>query len=54
VIQVKQHLRPMRGGAQSHLMFAEDGHYYVVKFQNNPNIFEFSPMNCWPRASPNV
>lgn len=26
----------MRGGAQSHLMFAEDGHYYVVKFQNNP------------------
>jgi len=36
VIQVKQHLRPMRGGAQSHLMFAEDGHYYVVKFQNNP------------------
>jgi len=36
VIQVKQHLRPMRGGAQSHLMFADDGHYYVVKFQNNP------------------
>ena len=26
----------MRGGAQSHLMFADDGHYYVVKFQNNP------------------
>jgi len=26
----------MHGGAQSHLMFAEDGHYYVVKFQNNP------------------
>ena len=26
----------MRGGAQSHLMFAGDGHYYVVKFQNNP------------------
>ena len=36
MIQVKQHLRPMRGGAQSHLMFADDGHYYVVKFQNNP------------------
>jgi hypothetical protein len=36
VIQAKQHLRPMRGGAQSHLMFADDGHYYVVKFQNNP------------------
>ena len=26
----------MRGGAQSHLMFADDSHYYVVKFQNNP------------------
>jgi hypothetical protein len=26
----------MRGGAQAHLMRAEDGHYYVVKFQNNP------------------
>ena len=36
VIYAKQHLRPMRGGAQSHLMFADDGHYYVVKFQNNP------------------
>jgi hypothetical protein len=36
VIHAKQHLRPMRGGAQGHLMFADDGHYYVVKFQNNP------------------
>ncbi len=26
----------MRGGAQSHLMRCSDGHYYVVKFQNNP------------------
>lgn len=26
----------MRGGAQSHLMRAADGHYYVVKFVNNP------------------
>jgi hypothetical protein len=26
----------MRGGAQSHLMRAADGHFYVVKFQNNP------------------
>lgn len=29
-------LRKMRGGAQSHLIEAEDGHFYVVKFQNNP------------------
>ena len=26
----------MRGGAQSHLMRCDDGDYYVVKFQNNP------------------
>jgi hypothetical protein len=26
----------MRSGAQSHLMRCADGHYYVVKFQNNP------------------
>jgi hypothetical protein len=31
-----QHIRPMRGGSQSHLMRASDGAYYVVKFQNNP------------------
>jgi hypothetical protein len=29
-------IRKMRGGAQSHLMVANDGHYYVVKFLNNP------------------
>lgn len=26
----------MRGGAQAHLIEAEDGHFYVVKFRNNP------------------
>jgi hypothetical protein len=26
----------MRGGAQGHLMRCGDGHYYVVKFRNNP------------------
>ncbi len=26
----------MRGGAQGHLMRCSDGHFYVVKFQNNP------------------
>ena len=34
--QAVQHIRRMRGGAQSHLMRCTDGHYYVVKFQNNP------------------
>jgi hypothetical protein len=31
-----EQVRRMRGGAQSHLMRCEDGGYYVVKFQNNP------------------
>ena len=31
-----QHVRRMRGGAQSHLMRCSDGHFYVVKFQDNP------------------
>jgi hypothetical protein len=29
-------IRKMRGGAQAHLLEADDGHFYVVKFQNNP------------------
>ena len=35
LVAVEQ-IRRMRGGAQSHLMRCSDGHYYVVKFQNNP------------------
>jgi hypothetical protein len=31
-----ERIRRMRGGAQSHLMRCDDGAYYVVKFQNNP------------------
>ncbi|MCL4402203.1 MAG: hypothetical protein M1436_06025 [Acidobacteria bacterium] len=29
-------IRKMRGGAQSHLLEADDGGFYVVKFRNNP------------------
>ena len=35
-ISAVQHLRPLRGGAQSHLLRASDGAWYVTKFQNNP------------------
>jgi len=35
-ISAIQHLRPVRGGAQSHLLRASDGACYVTKFQNNP------------------
>ena len=31
-----RHVRKMRGGAQSHLLEADDGNFYVVKFRNNP------------------
>ena len=34
--QAVEHVRRLRGGAQSHLMRCEDGYYYVVKFRNNP------------------
>ena len=35
-VLVVQHIRRMRGGAQGQLMLGADGHFYVVKFQNNP------------------
>ena len=35
-ISAIQHLRPLRGGAQAHLLKASDGVCYVTKFQNNP------------------
>src|SRR5690349_927365 len=30
-----RHMRKMRGGAQSHLLEADDGQYYVVTLRNN-------------------
>ncbi len=36
MVKAVQHVRKMRGGAQSHLMRCSDDHLYVVKFQNNP------------------
>jgi hypothetical protein len=35
-VEAVQHIRKMRGGAQSHLMRCSDGHFYVIKFRNNP------------------
>jgi hypothetical protein len=36
MLHALEEIRRMRGGAQSHLMRCSDAHYYVVKFQNNP------------------
>src|SRR6266700_3919585 len=36
MLRALEQTRRMRGGAQSHLMRCDDSHYYVVKFQNNP------------------
>ncbi|MBI3667856.1 MAG: hypothetical protein HY236_16770 [Acidobacteria bacterium] len=35
-VKAIQHFARMRGGAQAQLLLASDGHYYIVKFQNNP------------------
>ena len=35
-VNARRFIRKMRGGAQAHLLEADDGDYYVVKFQNNP------------------
>jgi hypothetical protein len=35
-VSAVEHVRRMRGGAQSQLLRCSDGEYYVVKFQNNP------------------
>ena len=35
-VRAKKLIRKMRGGAQAHLIEGEDGHFYVVKFVNNP------------------
>lgn len=38
-----QQIRKMRGGSQSHLMLADDGEPWVVKFQNNPQHLRVLP-----------
>src|SRR5579871_5262088 len=35
-VQARRLIRKMRGGAQAQLIEAGDGHFYVVKFINNP------------------
>jgi hypothetical protein len=35
-LAAQRFVRKMRGGAQSHLLEADDGKFYIVKFQNNP------------------
>jgi hypothetical protein len=35
-VRARNLIRKMRGGAQAHLLEAEDGGFYIVKFVNNP------------------
>ncbi len=35
-IRAIRFIRKIRGAAQSHLLQCDDGHFYVVKFRNNP------------------
>src|SRR5688572_33207308 len=36
LVNARRLIRKMRGGAQAQLIEADDGHFYVVKFRNNP------------------
>lgn len=36
IVRAIEHVRPLQGGSQPHLMRCSDGKYYAVKFQNNP------------------
>jgi hypothetical protein len=36
LVDARKLVRKLRGGAQAHLIEADDGHFYVVKFRNNP------------------
>src|SRR5436853_7525075 len=38
-ISAVQQIRKMRGGSQPHLMRADDGAFWIVKFHNNPQHF---------------
>lgn len=44
------HVKPLRGGAQSHLLCADDGNLYVVKFRNNPQGYRIL-INEWIATS---
>jgi hypothetical protein len=35
-VNARRFIRKMRGGAQAHLIEADDGAFYIVKFRNNP------------------
>lgn len=35
-VRARQHIKRMRGGSSAHMMLADDEHYYVVKFRDNP------------------
>lgn len=36
ILSAVQHIRKMRGGSQAHLLLADNGNFYITKFQNNP------------------
>lgn len=36
LLKAKKHLRALRGGSRAQLIEADDGHFYAVKFMNNP------------------
>jgi hypothetical protein len=49
-VKARRFIRKLRGGAQAHLIEAHDGHFYVVKFRNNPQHRRIL-VNEWVAAS---
>ena len=46
MLRALEQIRRMRGGAQSHLMRCDDGHYYVVRanaLEDNFNFYYYEP-----------
>ena len=58
-IYAVQHVRRMRGGSQAHLLRASDNHFYISKFQNNPQAIrilanEYLATNSGRAAGPSM
>ena len=51
MIHAIKHVRPMRGGAQAHMLADDNGSYWVVKFSTTLSIPAFSQTNGSPPAS---
>jgi hypothetical protein len=50
ILKAVEHIAPLRGGSQAQIMRANNGAYFAVKFQDNPQHTACWPTNIWPAA----